>query len=469
MDESQVSLEKSRTETLFDMVPAPTVGDVYRLIPPSGGVTKEMYRIGVGGKYQFERLADWALGRQPRDETDKAIIEQFVAEMDAFETGLRGLLTNDDLLALLLKDRDEISREMVIDCLPNLDEPIRERIVGIVFDGVDPSISRLCEMGEDSEEVRMILAAQETGLLFTIRGNPGRSPMVFVHGLGEGLGELLKPQAEAVDRGKYLIHAFWVTQTLWRQFFPGFSEFPEVKWLEMYDADHQYATNAKPFCSSNGRWNYEVRRIDLESAVGLGETRFPGIYDQVTESSSRVWITRKVDDIRVLSHEWAHAVFDDLVYDKKGVMRKKIVNDSVHEAFTEGFAVLMEYLTLKVMQENPEKFGLSPAELEMLQKQREKRMDKLDGKDGGKVNHYTEGLVGVFWPVFDQTCRVDGKYNLQAGLLGVKDFICKLDGSKLITTGRHYNAIPYAQLVDYGNPESWLKYFRDKPNEVMAE
>lgn len=459
MHEVGFGTEFDMPRTFFERVPRPTVEEVYDLVPPGNGVTKEMYQLGVSGQEEFHKLRSLALSIQGTTGPDQDFLQVFGESLDGYRHELQALLRNEAVIDLALEfERGMVSVDEVIDRLDIPDLDLRNRLAAIVVEGVDPAIQRLFALQGFTGTEGESKARSQTGLLFTYRNHPSQTPMVITGGLEHGLIERLKPQAEAINKGRYLVHVFQVTKLVWQTYFPEFADEPVVKYLEMYDPHHQYREKDNPDCGSNGGWTHSLRRIYLESADDLDQGPILQMYEQKTRSSSDTLMVRKIHDVKTMSHEWAHAVFDHITNDLPGV-RVTEADDSLQATFTEGFAVMMEYLTLRVMKENPEQFGLREDDLGDIQRQRERRANRLDGRVGNLASYYGEGFRGVFWPLFQRAyASVRDPQTLGKTMAKVRKYMEALDGEVLQKTSRYSQSLPYRQLVDQGDPAAWLEW-----------
>lgn len=193
--------------------------------------------------------------------------------------------------------------------------------------------------------------------------------------------------------------------------------------------------------STGHRWTRETGHvIEILPQGADGEGKVPTAFG--LEGMEKV--SRKVERLLLVVHEYAHAVFDDSVGRKE-----QYLTAAAYSAMTEGFAVTLEGLFIDRLTADPLAWGLSAQDASDLLKIRRAREQWLASVD----THYAEGVV-PFSKAFET-----------AGDEGVLAFVAKLSARRM--TDVHRSEPAYQLAVS--DPETLAAYVgRDAAHPLRA-
>ena len=224
---------------------------------------------------------------------------------------------------------------------------------------------------------------------------------------------LKKGLAAPTDRrrtgaARYLAEVKLRSDRLYRRFFPEFyREFPLALAFEpsaRVNATHQAARDGTHQISflRDGGFSHDLDFSEVQPVIG---------------GSGSAKIQARVDLLVTFVHEYAHGIFDDVVFGREGHPLHYHSGDTPsYSAMTEGFAVMMELLMADKMIAAREELGLTDRDVADLKLWKTTRLHSLQRKD----NHYTFGAFR-FWHALSK----------KEGEAGMLRFLESLDGPRL--------------------------------------
>lgn len=252
----------------------------------------------------------------------------------------------------------------------------------------------------------------------------------------ESLAEQLgKKVIQQVETWRYLTSLKQKVEQTFDRFFPALAVKPVIKELAFVYSPH----------SSRGEWLPEQKAIYLITSQRSKD--FPGkgitLFDQETINPAGIPGKRKIIDFLTIAHEYSHAVFDQIVFDRRGISQEgRWPQDSqLAHPITEGFAVLVETLLIDVMKTHPKGFDLEQADLADIDNWKKGRAQNLRLAKNG----YTEGFAHLMWHIYLAGARTEQGITPELGIKAVRNFLDQIDGNKILDTFRDDQA--YQKLL----------------------
>ncbi len=235
---------------------------------------------------------------------------------------------------------------------------------------------------------------------------------------------------QSVDRAKKIIRGYF--PSLYKEFpFRAQVESSQFAWSSEETAHFLREDGSHVFKLNTGQPPSNSRALDDLETQGLLKNGY--------------LFRRRIADLIAMLHEYAHGIYEETVGYRPIPLSPGYYN-TVDAAFNEGFAVLIETLAVRKMEQDADKLKLDQRDVADLQEFRRQRMQCLRGNSRESMGMaYTEGAVRFLYEIHKKD-----------GIEGVRNFLLSIDRNKTLSTSR--TSPEYAALLrNPGMPDHFLK------------